>query len=72
MRLRLLSRPLTLIEAVEQVEAVRLGGDGITEVVGDKSYHSNQSTVANERHRNKIGQQQAHMYMIATYGDHTF
>jgi transposase len=30
----------TLIEAAEQVEAVRPDGDGIEEVVGDKGYHS--------------------------------
>jgi hypothetical protein len=35
----------TLIEAAEQVEAVRPAGDGIEEVVGDKGYHSNQSLV---------------------------
>ena len=35
----------TLIEAAEQVEAVRPDGDGIEEVVGDKGYHSNQSLV---------------------------
>ena len=35
----------TLIEAAEQVEAVRPGGNGIEEVVGDKGYHSNQSLV---------------------------
>jgi transposase len=35
----------TLIEAAEQVEAVRLDGDGIKEVVGDEGYHSNQSLV---------------------------
>jgi transposase len=35
----------TLIEAAEQVEAVRPGGDGIEEVVGDKGYHSNQSLI---------------------------
>src|SRR5262245_16302987 len=33
----------TLIEAAEQVEAVRPGADGLKEVVGDKGYHSNQS-----------------------------
>jgi transposase len=33
----------TLIEAAEQVEAVRPDGDGIEEIVGDKGYHSNQS-----------------------------
>jgi len=32
-------------EAAEQVEAVRLDGDGIEEIVGDKGYHSNQSLV---------------------------
>src|SRR4029078_3343954 len=32
----------TLIEAAEQIEAVRPGGDGLQEVVGDKGYHSNQ------------------------------
>ena len=35
----------TLIEAAEQVEAVRPDGDGLEEVVGDKGYHSNQSLV---------------------------
>ena len=36
----------TLIEAAEQVEAVRRpDGEGIEEVVGDKGYHSNQSLV---------------------------
>jgi transposase len=35
----------TLIEAAEQVEAVRAGSDGIEEVVADKGYHSNQSLV---------------------------
>lgn len=35
----------TLIEAAEQVEAVRPDGDGIEEVVGDKGYHSNQTLV---------------------------
>ena len=35
----------TLIEAAEQVEAVRPDGDGIEEVVGDEGYHSNQSLV---------------------------
>jgi transposase len=35
----------TLIEAAEQVEAVRPDGDGIEEVVGDKGYHSNQSLI---------------------------
>ena len=35
----------TLIEAAEQVEAVRPDGQGIEEVVGDKGYHSNQSLV---------------------------
>jgi len=35
----------TLIEAAEQVEAVRPDGEGIEEVVGDKGYHSNQSLV---------------------------
>ena len=35
----------TLIDAAEQVEAVRPDGDGIQEVVGDKGYHSNQSLV---------------------------
>src|SRR5688500_11678960 len=35
----------TLIEAAEQIEAVRPDGDGLTEVVGDKGYHSNQSLV---------------------------
>jgi transposase len=33
----------TLIEAAEQVEAVRPDGEGIKEIVGDKGYHSNQS-----------------------------
>ena len=35
----------TLIDAAEQVEAVRPDGDGLEEVVGDKGYHSNQSIV---------------------------
>jgi transposase len=35
----------TLIEAAEQVEAVRPDGEGIEEVVGDKGYHSNQALV---------------------------
>ena len=35
----------TLIDAAERVEAVRPDGEGITEVVGDKGYHSNQSLV---------------------------
>jgi transposase len=35
----------TLIEAAEQIEAVRPDGDGLEEVVGDKGYHSNQSLV---------------------------
>jgi DDE family transposase len=35
----------TLIEAAEQIEAVRPDGDGLHEVVGDKGYHSNQSLV---------------------------
>jgi transposase len=35
----------TLIEAAEQIEAVRPVGDGLQEVVGDKGYHSNQSLV---------------------------
>ena len=35
----------TLIEAAEQIEAVRPNNDGLTEVVGDKGYHSNQSLV---------------------------
>jgi transposase len=35
----------TLIEAAEQVEAVRHKGGDIEEVVGDKGYHSNQSLV---------------------------
>ena len=35
----------TLIEAAEQIEAVRPDGDGLTAVVGDKGYHSNQSLV---------------------------
>ena len=33
----------TLIEATEQVETVWPDGEGIEEIVGDKSYHSNQS-----------------------------
>ena len=32
----------TLIEAAEQIEAVRPDGDGLQELVGDKGYHSNQ------------------------------
>src|ERR671910_644610 len=35
----------TLIEAAEQIEAVRPNGDGLQEVVGDKGYHSNQALV---------------------------
>jgi transposase len=35
----------TLIEAAEQIEAVRPVGDGLQEVVGDKGYHSNQSLI---------------------------
>jgi transposase len=35
----------TLIEAAEQIEAVCPDGYGLTEVVGDKGYHSNQSLV---------------------------
>ena len=35
----------TLIEAAEQVEAVRPDGRGIEEVVCDKGYHSNQSLI---------------------------
>ena len=35
----------TLINAAEQVEAVRPDGEGIEEVVGDKAYHCNQSLV---------------------------
>jgi transposase len=35
----------TLIEAAEQIEAVRPDSDGLAEVVGDKGYHSNQSLV---------------------------
>jgi Transposase DDE domain len=35
----------TLIEAAEQVEAIRPDGGGIEEVVGDKGYHSNESLV---------------------------
>jgi transposase len=35
----------TLIEAAEQIEAVRPHGDGLKEVVADKGYHSNQSLV---------------------------
>jgi hypothetical protein len=35
----------TLIEAAEQVEAVRADGAGIEEVVADKGYHSNESLV---------------------------
>jgi transposase len=31
----------TLIDAAEKIEAVRPGGDGLKEVVGDKGYHSN-------------------------------
>ena len=36
----------TLITAAEQVEAVLPAGAGITEVVGDKGYHSNDTLVA--------------------------
>ena len=36
----------TLITAAEQVEAVLPAGAGITEVVGDKGYHSNDTMVA--------------------------
>src|SRR6476620_4806694 len=35
----------TLIEAAEQIEAVRPDADGVQEVVADKGYHSNQSLV---------------------------
>ena len=35
----------TVIEAAEQVEAVRPGAKGIEKVVGHKGYHSNQSLV---------------------------
>jgi DDE family transposase len=35
----------TLIEAAEQIEAVRPNGDGLQEIVGDKGYHSNQALV---------------------------
>jgi transposase len=35
----------TLIEAAEQIETVLPDGDGLTEVVGDKGYHSNDSLV---------------------------
>lgn len=35
----------TLIEAAEQVEAVRPDSEGVEEIVGDKGYHSNQSLV---------------------------
>lgn len=35
----------TLVEAAEQIEAVRSDGDGLTEVVADKGYHSNQVLV---------------------------
>jgi transposase len=35
----------TMIKAAEQIERVRLAGDGLQEVVGDKGYHSNQSLV---------------------------
>ncbi len=35
----------TLIDAAEQIEAVRPDGDGLQEVVGDKGYHSNQTLV---------------------------
>jgi transposase len=35
----------TLIEAAEQIEAVRPDADGLQEVVADKGYHSNQSLV---------------------------
>ncbi len=36
----------TLITAAEQVEAVLPAGAGLTEVVGDKGYHSNETLVA--------------------------
>ena len=36
----------TLITAAEQVEAVLPAGTGLTEVVGDKGYHSNETLVA--------------------------
>jgi hypothetical protein len=36
---------VTLIEAAEQVEAVRPESDGIHEVVADRGYHSNQALV---------------------------
>ena len=36
----------TLITAAEQVEAVLPAAAGITEVVGDKGYHSNDTMVA--------------------------
>jgi transposase len=35
----------TLVEAAEQIEAVRPDGDGLSEVVGDKGYHRNQVLV---------------------------
>jgi transposase len=35
----------TLIDAAEQIEAVRPDGDGLHEVVGDKGYHSNQMLI---------------------------
>jgi transposase len=35
----------TLIEAAEQIEAVCPHGNGVTELVGDKGYHCNQSLV---------------------------
>jgi transposase len=35
----------TLIDAAEQIEAVRPEGDGLHEVVGDKGYHSNQMLI---------------------------
>jgi len=35
----------TLIEAAEQIEAVRPDGEGLQEVVGDKGYHSNQALI---------------------------
>ena len=35
----------TLIEAAEQVEAVRPDGEWIEEIVGDKGYHSNQALI---------------------------
>ena len=35
----------TLIEAAEQIEAVRPDGESLQEVVGDKGYHSNQALI---------------------------